>query len=167
MTWLRKHLEADEGDLVREMVQAFAEQLMAAEAQALCGAGLWRGEPRAGEHPQRLPGSGSSAPGPGRWSSRSRSSGGAATSPTWLFTPRRRAEQALTQFICQCYVEGVSTRRVDDVVKAMGIERISKSQVSELAKDLDRVVEQFRTGPLDTGPYTYLWLDALTQKVRP
>jgi putative transposase len=63
-------------------------------------------------------------------------------------------------------VDGVSTRRVDDVVKAMGIEGISKSQVSRLAQELDAVVEAFRSRPLDAGPYTYLWVDALTQKVR-
>ncbi len=80
--------------------------------------------------------------------------------------PRRRAERALTQVVCQCYVEGVSTRRVDDVVKAMGIDGISKSQVSVLAKELDVVVDAFRSRPLDAGPYTYVWLDALTQKVR-
>jgi transposase-like protein len=63
-------------------------------------------------------------------------------------------------------VEGVSTRRVDDIVKAMGIEGISKSQVSAMAKELDAMVEAFRSRPLDAGPYTYIWLDALTQKVR-
>jgi putative transposase len=68
--------------------------------------------------------------------------------------------------ITQCYVEGVSTRRVDDICRAMGIDGISKSQVSEMAKSLDKVVEAFRSRPLDAGPYTYIWLDALTQKVR-
>jgi transposase-like protein len=86
--------------------------------------------------------------------------------PGWLLEPRRRAERALTQVVCQCYVEGVSTRRVDDVVKAMGIEGISKSQVSAMAKELDAVVEAFRSRPLDAGPYTYVWLDALVLKVR-
>ncbi len=86
--------------------------------------------------------------------------------PGWLLTPRRRAEQALTQVVAQCYIEGVSTRRVDDIVKAMGIDGISKSQVSQMAKTLDAQVEAFRSRPLDAGPYTYLWLDALTQKVR-
>jgi len=86
--------------------------------------------------------------------------------PGWLLEPRRRAERALTQVVCQCYVEGVSTRRVDDVVKAMGIEGISKSQVSAMAKELDTVVEAFRSRPLDAGPYTYVWLDALVLKVR-
>ena len=68
--------------------------------------------------------------------------------------------------VAQCYVEGVSTRRVDDVVRSMGIEGISKSQVSELAKSLDEAVAAFRNRPLDAGPYTYIWVDALTQKVR-
>ena len=68
--------------------------------------------------------------------------------------------------VAQCYVEGVSTRRVDDVVQSMGIDGISKSQVSELAKSLDEAVAAFRNRPLDAGPYTYIWVDALTQKVR-
>jgi hypothetical protein len=67
--------------------------------------------------------------------------------------------------VAQCYVEGVSTRRVDDVVKQMGIAGISKSQVSDLAKSLDETVCAFRNRPLDAGPYTYIWVDALTQKV--
>lgn len=79
---------------------------------------------------------------------------------------RRRAEQALTQVVCQCYIEGVSTRRVDDIVKALGIEGVSKSQVSAMARNLDGTVEAFPTPPLDAGPYTYMWLDGLTMKVR-
>jgi transposase-like protein len=68
--------------------------------------------------------------------------------------------------VAQCYVEGVSTRRVDDIVRAMGIDGISKSQVSLLAKTLDAEVEAFRNRPLDAGPYTYVQVDALTQRVR-
>jgi putative transposase len=68
--------------------------------------------------------------------------------------------------VAQCYVEGVSTRRVDDIVKALGIEGISKSQVSLIAQDLDVIVEEFRNRPLDSGPYAYLWIDALYIKVR-
>jgi transposase-like protein len=86
--------------------------------------------------------------------------------PEWLLAPRRRAERALVAVVAQCYVEGVSTRRVDDVVKAMGIEGISKSAVSEMAKSLDAVVADFRDRPLDGGPYTYVALDAMTQRVR-
>ena len=63
-------------------------------------------------------------------------------------------------------VEGVSTRRVDDLVKALGCEGISKSQVSRICQELDVVVDGFMGRPLDAGPYPYLWLDALTQKVR-
>ena len=83
-----------------------------------------------------------------------------------LLEPRRRSERALLAVIQQAYVEGVSTRRVDDLVKALGCEGISKSQVSRICQELDGVVESFLGRPLDGGPYPYLWLDALTQKVR-
>ena len=63
-------------------------------------------------------------------------------------------------------MEGVSTRRVDDLVKALGCEGISKSQVSRICQELDGVVESFLGRPLVGGSYPYLWLDALTQKVR-
>jgi transposase-like protein len=86
--------------------------------------------------------------------------------PAWLLTHRRRAEQALASVVAQAYVEGVSTRRVDDLVEAMGIAGISKSEVSRLAGELDAKVTEFRERPLDGGPYRYLWIDALTQKVR-
>ena len=83
-----------------------------------------------------------------------------------LLEPRRRSEKALLAVIQQAYVEGVSTRRVDDLIKALGCEGISKSQVSRICKELDQVVETFLGRPLDGGPYPYVWLDALTQKVR-
>ena len=63
-------------------------------------------------------------------------------------------------------MEGVSTRKVDALVKSLGCEGISKSQVSRICQELDEVVESFLGRPLDGGPYPYLWLDALTQKVR-
>jgi transposase-like protein len=63
-------------------------------------------------------------------------------------------------------VEGVSTRRVDDVARAMGLEGISKSQVSRICAELDEVVEAWRSRPLDAGPYPFLWIDALSMKVR-
>ena len=81
-----------------------------------------------------------------------------------LLEPRRRSERALLAVIQQAYVEGVCTRRVDDLVKALGCEGISKSQVSRICQELDVVVDGFMGRPLDGGPY--LWLDALTQKVR-
>ena len=83
-----------------------------------------------------------------------------------LLEPRRRSERALLAVIQQAYVEGVSTRRVDDLVKALGCEGISKSQVSRICQELDVVVDGFLGRPLDGGPYPYLWLDALTRKVR-
>ena len=79
---------------------------------------------------------------------------------------RTRAERALCGVVAQCYVEGVSTRRVDDVAQAMGIEAISKSQVSRICAELDEVVAAWRARPLDAGPYVFVWIDALTQKVR-
>ena len=83
-----------------------------------------------------------------------------------LLEPRRRSERALLAVIQQAYVEVVSTRRVDDLVKALGCEGTSKSQVSRICSELDGVVDSFLDRPLDGGPYRYLWLDALTQKVR-
>jgi putative transposase len=83
-----------------------------------------------------------------------------------ILEPRRRAERALTAVVAQCYVEGVSTRRVDDVARAMGIDGISKSQVSRMCAELDEVVAGWRNRPLDAGPYAFVWLDALVVKVR-
>lgn len=68
--------------------------------------------------------------------------------------------------ICQCYVEGASTRRVDDIVKTLGIDGISKSQVSAMAQSLDATVEAFRTRPLDAGPTRTCGVDGLTMKLR-
>ena len=83
-----------------------------------------------------------------------------------LLEPRRRSERALLAVVQRAYVEGVSTRRVEDLVQALGCESISKSQVSRICSELDGVVESFLGRSLDNGPYPYLWLDALTQKVR-
>ena len=82
-----------------------------------------------------------------------------------LLEPRKRAERALLAVIQEAYVLGVSTRRVDDLVKALGLEGISKSQVSRVCAELDGLVERFRTRPL-AGPYPYLWLDATFLKGR-
>ncbi len=84
--------------------------------------------------------------------------------PGWL-EPRKRAEQALVAVVREAYVQGVSTRKVDDLVKALGLDGISKSQVSRLCQALDAEVERFRTRPL-AGPYPYVWLDATYVKVR-
>ena len=84
--------------------------------------------------------------------------------PSWL-EPRKRAEQALVATVREAYVQGVSTRKVDDLVRALGLDGISKSQVSRLCQALDEEVERFRSRKLE-GDYPYLWLDATFVKVR-
>ena len=82
-----------------------------------------------------------------------------------LLEPRTRAERALVAVIQEAYVQGVSTRRVDTLVQALGMSGISKSQVSRLCAELDELVERFRGRRLD-GPYPYVWLDATFVKAR-
>ena len=91
-----------------------------------------------------------------------------------LLEPRRRSEKALLAVIQQAYVEGVSTRRVDDLLQALGLTGIDthalaggarESRVSRICKELDEVVEPFRNRPLE-GQYLFVWLDALYLKVR-
>lgn len=165
LEWIRKQAEEAETDVLREMLRAIAEALMSAEASAICGADY--GE-RSDERENMRNGYRERT-----WDTRTGSIELSIPKlrkgsyfPSWLLEPRRRAERALVAVIADCYLAGVSTRRVDKLVKTMGIDGISKSQVSEMAKSLDKIVEEFRNRPLDTGPYTYLWLDALTQRVR-
>ncbi len=82
-----------------------------------------------------------------------------------LLDPRRRAEKALYSVVVEAYVKGVSTRKVDDLVKALGIDGISKSEVSRICKVLDDQVEAFRNRPIELEA-PYLWLDATFHKVR-
>jgi transposase-like protein len=86
-----------------------------------------------------------------------------------LLEPRKRAERALVAVVQEAYVHGVSTRKVDDLVRALGIDGISKSQAgarwARLCQELDAEVERFRSRPLE-GRYPYLWLDATYLKVR-
>jgi putative transposase len=86
--------------------------------------------------------------------------------PDWLLERRRRAEAALVTVVATSYLLGVSTRRMERLVETLGITRLSKSQVSEMARDLDAQVAAFRTRPLDAGPYTFVAADALVLKVR-
>ena len=87
--------------------------------------------------------------------------------PEWLLERRKRAESALITVVADCYLAGVSTRRMDKLVKTLGIDSLSKSQVSRMAADLDEHVESFRHRPLDSaGPFTFVAADALTMKVR-
>jgi transposase-like protein len=165
LDWLRKHLEADGNDLLREMVRSFAERLMSAEVEALCNAGYGevsaeRTNSRNGYRAREL----DTRVGTVELAIPKLREG--SYYPGWLLEPRRRAERALVAVVAECYVRGVSTRRVEGLVQTLGIESLSKSQVSRMAKALDAEVTAFRGRPLDGGPYTYVSLDALTQKVR-
>jgi transposase-like protein len=86
--------------------------------------------------------------------------------PEWLLERRRRFERALTTVVATCYLLGVSTRRMEKLVESLGISRLSKSQVSVMAAELDAQVADFRNRPLDAGPYTFVAADALVLKVR-
>ena len=165
LTWLRKRIEDADTDLLREMVKAVVEVFMSTEASAVCGAPYRQASAdrvnRRNGYRER------------RWDTRVGTIDLAIPKlrrgsyfPEWLLEPRRRAEQALMQVVTECYVRGVSTRRVDGLVRTLGLEGMSKSQVSELAKELDPVVESFRNRPLDDGPYTFVWLDAMAQRCR-
>jgi putative transposase len=165
LAWLRKHVETADVDLLREMVRTFAETLMSAEADALCGAEYGeRSEDRVNRRNGYRERDFDTRTGTVELRVPKLRQG--SYYPDWLFERRRRAERALVAVICECYVRGVSTRRVDGLVKTLGLEGISKSQVSALAKTLDAEVAAFRSRPLDGGPYPYLWLDALAVKAR-
>lgn len=87
--------------------------------------------------------------------------------PEWLLERRKRSESALITVVADCYLAGVSTRRMDKLVKTLGIHTLSKSQVSRMAEQLDEHVTHFRQRPLDeAGPFTLVAADALTMKVR-
>jgi len=165
LEWLRKQLEADDNDLLREMVRSFAEGLMGAEADVVCGAGYGQISP---DRVNRRNGYRTR-----RWDTRVGSIDlripklrAGSYFPEWLLDARTRSERAFVQVVAEAYVRGVSTRRVEGLVEMLGIASLSKSQVSELARDLDEMVSGFRDRPLDAGPYTYVWADALTMKVR-
>jgi putative transposase len=164
-SWLRKQLEEADPDLLRAMVKEMAEALMSADADAVCGAGYGERSPervnRRNGYRER------------DWDTRVGSIELAVPRlregtyfPDWLLQPRRRAEQAFVSVIADAYLAGVSTRRVEKLVQQLGVERMSKSQVSRLAKSLDGIVEDFRTRPLDGAPYAYVTLDALVVKCR-
>ena len=165
--WLNNYLSGEDADtdLARAMLQTFAETLMSAQASMQCDAAYnERSDDRTNSRNgyRHRP-----------WDTRVGTIDLAIPKlregsyrPDWLLVPRRRAEQALTSVIAQAYLEGVSTRRVDDLVRAMGIDGLSRSEVSRMAGELDAKVKEFRERPLDAGPYRYLWIDGLTQKVR-
>ena len=161
----RKQLDGAGIDVLRELVKVFAERLMAEETEAICGAPYGvRSDDRVNSRNGYRERAVDTRVGTIALDIPKLREG--SYYPGWLLEPRRRAERALVAVVAECYVRGVSTRRVDGLVKTLGIERISKSRVSEMAKDLDEAVTAFRNRPLDGGPYTYVWLDALALKVR-
>src|SRR6201747_109851 len=162
---LSEHLERAEPDLLRALLKTFVEALMGAEADAICGApygsrSAERVNVRNGYRPRE-------------WDTRAGTMELAIPKlrsgsyfPDWLLERRRRAERALTTVVATCYLLGVSTRRMEKLVETLGITRLSKSQVSVMAAELDEQVAEFRGRPLDQGPYTFVAADALVLKVR-
>jgi putative transposase len=152
-----------DGDFLRESIALLTHLLMEAEVSAQIGAERyernddrlghrngyreWSWETRVGDIPLRIP-----------------KLRRGSYFPSFL-EPRRRAERALIAVIQSAYIEGVSTRKVDDLVQALGLAGIDKSKVSRMCKELDEAVTAFRNRPLEEA-YPYLWLDAVYVKVR-
>jgi putative transposase len=162
---LEQHLASASPDLLREMIASFANAMMSAQADQVCGASY--GE-RSSERVNRRNGYRMR-----EWDTRVGTVELAVPKlregscyPDWLLTHRRRAEQALVTVVATAYLLGVSTRRVERLAERFGVKSLSRSQVSEMAAHLDAQVAVFRERPLDGGPYTFVWLDALTVKVR-
>jgi putative transposase len=163
---LEEQLAQASPDLLRELLTTFINTLMSAEADAVCGAAYGQASP---DRTNRRNGYRSRD-----FDTRSGTLDLAVPKlrqgtyfPEWLLERRKRAERALTSVVATCYLLGVSTRRMDKLVQSLGITTLSKSQVSEMAKDLDAHVEEFRTRSLvDAGPFTFVAADALVLKVR-
>jgi len=159
---LRKGEEA-EGDWLREAVRGMVQELMEAEVSSRIGAGRFE---RSEERTTQRNGYRSRP-----WDTRLGSMELAipklrtgSSFPSFL-EPRRRAEQALVAVVAEAYVQGVSTRKVEALVQSLGIDSLSKSEVSRLCASLDEQVTAFRTRRLD-AEYPYLWLDARYEHVR-
>lgn len=163
--WVGKRvIEGGGGDILRQLLEEVLKLLMGAEADERCGASYGtrsedRVNTRNGFRPREL----ETRLGTLELAIPKLRQG--SYYPEWLLDPRRRNEQALVSVVAECYVTGTSTRRVDNIVKTLGIEGISKSRVSEMAKSLDGVVADFRNRPLK-GSYPYVWVDALAIKCR-
>jgi putative transposase len=163
--FLHEQLAQASPDLMRELLETFVNALLSAQADSVCGAeyGLrspQRANRRNGYRHRDL-------------DTRVGTLDVAVPKlregsffPDWLMERQRRSEAALTTVVATCYLLGVSTRRMDRLVRTLGITGLSKSQVSVMAKELDEQVAAFRTRPLSDGPYTFLAADALTMKVR-
>ena len=162
---LEQHLQSASPDLLRQMIASLANAMMSAQADQACGAG-W-GE-RSDERTNRRNGYRAR-----EWDTRAGTVELAVPKlregsyfPDWLLNHRRRAEQALVTVVATAYLLGVSTRRVERLAEQLGVKSLSRSQVSEMACHLDAQVTAFRERPLDQGPYTFVWVDALVVKVR-
>ncbi len=160
-----RDLLAAEPGLLRALVEQTVNALLSADADALCGAD-W-GE-RSPERSNRRNGYRER-----RWDTRAGTIDlripklrEGTYFPDWLLERRRRPEKALISVVADLYLAGVSTRRVEKAVAQLGVESMSRSQVSKLAGELDELVEAFRTRPLDGSPYPFVMLDALVVKVR-
>ena len=158
-----KLLEEQDGDVLREGIRVLSQALMESEVAGLIGA---ERHERTGERTAYRNGSRTRT-----WDTRMGTIELAipkvrpGTYFPSLLQPRRRAEHALLAVVQEAYVHGVSTRKVDDLVKALGVDGISKSVVSRICAELDTTVTAFRTRPL-TGEHRYVWLDATYHKVR-
>lgn len=143
---------------MRELLTSFVNVLLSADADAVCGAAYGaRSEERTNSrngYRHRDLDTGLGTVGVAIPKLRS-----GTYFPEWLLGRRRRAEAALTSVVATCYLRGVSTRRMDKLVQSLGITGLSKSQVSVMAKELDAHVADFRTRPLDQGPYPFVAAD--------
>src|SRR3954452_12236362 len=162
---LEQQLQGASPDLLREMIATFANAMMSAQADQVCGADYGQ---RSAERVNQRNGYRAR-----EWDTRVGTVELAVPKlragsfyPDWLLTHRRRAEQALVTVVATAYLLGVSTRRVERLAEQLGVNSLSRSQVSEMAAHLDAQVAAFRERPLDAGPYTFVWIDALTVKVR-
>ena len=164
--FMAEHLQRAEPDLLRSMLSTFVQALMSAEADAICGAPYGERSPRSGPTPATATGPGTSTPAPARMEVAIPKLREGSYFPDWLLERRRRAERALTTVVATCYLLGVSTRRMEKLVETLGITRLSQVAGLGDGQELDAHVEDFRTRPLDQGPYTFLAADALTMKVR-
>jgi transposase-like protein len=152
-----------DADFLKELLAFALQRLMELEAEAACGAGLHartdeRVNSRNGYRERPL------ETRVGRIDLQVPKLRKGSYFPSFL-EPRRIVEKALTAVIQEAYVQGISTRSVDDLVKAMGMSGISKSQVSRLCADIDERVTAFLGRPIE-GEWPYLWLDATYLKVR-